>query len=434
MSLKFSSIQINSWRQYKSIDIDFHPRLTVITGPNGTGKSTILSILSRHFGYQKNYLSTPKKNKKTGIVSFSTGIFSWWSSKKLPSEVQSKEVVGNIAYSDDVRLEIRVPNQNSMQYGIDIPGQKPVNGIHIDSHRPPNVYRPVPNISTALISKANISQQLNGELQQFYTSGKSQNGTLFHMKSALISMSMFGHGNSTMEPNQDLIDLFDGFEEKLRIILPKSLGFEKIIIRVPEVILSTRSGEFVLDAASGGVIKLFEIAWQIYFHSQQFDKFVVTLDEPENHLHPSMQRTFLSNLLKAFPGGQFVVVTHSPFVVSSVKDSSVYVLRYEDIDEIVDHVHDGDQSVKGLLGSRVSSEKLDTVNKAGTASEILREALGVPTTIPDWAEDRVRQIIDEYARGDRTNKAFDQLAAQLENEGLVSHFPEALRELTKKND
>lgn len=434
MSLKFSSIQIDSWRQYKSINIDFHPRLTVITGPNGTGKSTILSILSRHFGYQKNYLSTPKKNKKTGVVSFSTGIFNWLSSKRSPKPIQNQEVVGNIVYNNEQSIEIRVPKQNSMQYGIDLPGQQPVNGIHIDSHRPPNVYRPVPNISTELISKANISKQLNSELQQFYTSGQSRNGTLFHMKSALISMSMFGHGNSTMEPNQDLIDLFDGFEDKLKIILPRSLGFEKIIIRVPEVILSTKSGEFVLDAASGGVIKLFEITWQIYFHFQQFKQFVVTLDEPENHLHPSMQRTFLSNLLEAFPGGQFVVVTHSPFVVSSVKDSSVYVLRYEDLDGIVDSVHEDDQSIKGLLGSRVSSEKLDTVNKAGTASEILREALGVPTTIPDWAEDRVRQIIQEYSEKPRTNESFDQLSAQLEQEGLISHFPDALRDLTSRND
>jgi hypothetical protein len=27
------------------------------------------------------------------------------------------------------------------------------------------------------------------------------------------------------------------------------------------------------------------------------------------------------------------------------------------------------------------------MNKAGTAAEILRDALGVPTTIPDWAEE-----------------------------------------------
>ena len=432
MSLKFSSIQIDNWRQYKTINIDFHPRLTVITGPNGTGKSTILSILSRHFGYQKNYLSTPRKNKKTGVVSFSTGIFNWLPSKKRQDENQ--DIVGSINYNNEQKSQISIPKQTSIQYEINLIGQQAVNGIHIDSHRPPTVYRPVPNISTAPISKSNISAQLNGELQHFYTSGQANQGTLFHMKSALISMSMFGYGNNTMEPNQELIDLFHGFEEKLKIILPKSLGFEKLIIRVPEVILSTKSGEFVLDAASGGVIKLFEIAWQIYFHSQEFEQFVVTMDEPENHLHPSMQRTFLSNLLDAFPGAQFVVVTHSPFVVSSVKDSSVYVLRYEKVENIVDGAHDDDQSIKGLLGTRVSSEKLDTVNKAGTASEILREALGVPTTIPDWAEDRVRQIIQEYAQKDRTNESFDQLSEQLENEGLISHFPGALRELTKRND
>ncbi|WP_419737614.1 AAA family ATPase [Ruegeria sp.] len=43
-SSKFSHISIRQWRQFKNIDIDVHPTLTVLTGANGSGKSTILSI------------------------------------------------------------------------------------------------------------------------------------------------------------------------------------------------------------------------------------------------------------------------------------------------------------------------------------------------------------------------------------------------------
>ena len=320
MDRKFKSIQIDDWRQYRSVQIDFHPRLTVVTGPNGTGKSTLLGILSRHFGYQRHLLSTPKRSKKTGIMSFSTGIFRWLRSSKKSDEAADQQKVGSVSYDDKQSCEIRVPRESSIQYQPKLAGQQSVNGIHIDSHRPPAIYKPVPNVSTSPIAKTNIASQLNSELQHFYTHGQANQGTLFHIKSALISMSMFGYGNKTMEPNQELNDLFHGFEDKLRLVLPKSLGFERLTIRVPEVLLSTRSGEFVLDAASGGVIKLFEVTWQLYFHSQQFDQFVVTMDEPENHLHPSMQRTFLVNLMEAFPKAQFVVATHSPFIVSSVKD------------------------------------------------------------------------------------------------------------------
>ena len=432
METRFTSLSIESWRQYRKVDIQFHPRLTIITGPNGTGKSTILSLLNRHFGYSRNYLSTPKKNKKTGVTQFSTGVYDWLKSKLSRPEIGSETVVGSIHYSSGEVAEIRIPSQNSIQYGVNVSPQPAVHGVHIDSHRPPSVYRQVPNISTSPLDKANISNSLNNELRNFYQSGNSQEGALFHIKSALIAMSMFGHGNETMEPDAELIRLFKGFEEKLRIILPKSLGFERLIIRMPEVLLSTRSGDFVVDAASGGVIKLFEIAWQIYFFSQQHTHFVVTMDEPENHLHPSMQRTFLINLMQAFPESQFIVVTHSPFIVSSVKDSSVYVLNYVDVEGITEPGFDEDQSIRGLMGARVDSEKLDTVNRAGTAAQILRDALGVSTTIPLWAEERTREIIEEFKRQPITNEALDQLTDQLEREGLVSEIPGAIRELTQK--
>lgn len=42
------------------------------------------------------------------------------------------------------------------------------------------------------------------------------------------------------------------------------------------------------------------------------------LDEPENHLHPAWQRRVLPAVQKLFPKAQMFVVTHSPFVVSSL--------------------------------------------------------------------------------------------------------------------
>ena len=40
----------NGWRQFKEVDIKFHKRLTIITGTNGAGKTSILNILNNHFG------------------------------------------------------------------------------------------------------------------------------------------------------------------------------------------------------------------------------------------------------------------------------------------------------------------------------------------------------------------------------------------------
>ena len=44
------------------------------------------------------------------------------------------------------------------------------------------------------------------------------------------------------------------------------------------------------------------------------------------HLHLAMQRNVLKNLTKLFPNIQFVVTTHSPFVLSSVDNAVIYDL------------------------------------------------------------------------------------------------------------
>ena len=49
--MTFSRLKLSDWKQFSKVDIHFHPKLTVLTGANASGKSTILNLLSRHFGW-----------------------------------------------------------------------------------------------------------------------------------------------------------------------------------------------------------------------------------------------------------------------------------------------------------------------------------------------------------------------------------------------
>lgn len=59
----FRKLEVALWRQFDTVEIDFHPSLTIITGANGSGKSTLIGVLSQEFGWSRQYLNVPKKNK-----------------------------------------------------------------------------------------------------------------------------------------------------------------------------------------------------------------------------------------------------------------------------------------------------------------------------------------------------------------------------------
>ena len=53
---------------------------------------------------------------------------------------------------------------------------------------------------------------------------------------------------------------------------------------------------------------------------------IVMIDELDLHLHPKWQRHVVNDLKTAFPNLQFVVTTHSPFIVQSLKSDEIWNL------------------------------------------------------------------------------------------------------------
>src|SRR3546814_2658222 len=116
------------------------------------------------------------------------------------------------------------------------------------------------------------------------------------MKEAIISMAAFGPGNARVKGKRESNNAIIDFEERLKQIIPKNIGFRRISVQIPDVIIETDSGRFLIDASSGGLMSLIDITWQLTLFAQTEAEFVVVIDEPENHLHPSMQREFLPAL------------------------------------------------------------------------------------------------------------------------------------------
>ncbi|MGV1905711.1 AAA family ATPase [Agrobacterium cavarae] len=426
----FRSLKVEGWRQFGRVDLDLHPRLTVITGANGAGKSSLLRLFSRHFGFDRPFLSTPTRSSSGGYT-YLTGLFTGSLSKLWKSlfsnQRQQTNQVGTLIYGNGQQVALDVPEQAGVQYHVSMNAQQHVAGIHIDSHQPISVFQQVGQIPTTFITTFAAYQSYNNELLSRYQGGHTGYSPTYRMKEALIAMAMFGEGNSQVEGNPEILSAYRGFVEALRKVLPDTLGFIDISVRPPEVVLMTRSGEFLIDAASGGVMTLIDLTWRLHMFSLNNDSFVVTMDEPENHLHPTMQRTLMRRLLRAFPNAQFIIATHSPFMVSSVQDSNVYVLRY--VNQESGKIED--EQVMPSHTSRVISERLDTVNKAGNASEILRDVLGVSATIPEWVEEGLDQVVSRYRNTEISVETLKSLRAELSSLGYGELYPTALAAITE---
>jgi len=407
----FKKLKILKWQQIEDIELDFHDKLTIITGANASGKTTILNLLARHFDWQSTSIATPFRDKTEKVWRWLAGFF---------LEDGDEKNIGFLEYDNGAKANLSLPKQIESQYNVEILGQQPVDCFYIPSHGPIFRYEKLNQIPTQTkIDKKQAFQKVSNSNKVRYFGG-SDKPSSFYMKETLISWNIFGQGNVDMEGDERLLTYFKEFEKILKILLPKEIGFKKLSISNFEVVLKCETNDFLIDAASGGLSAVIDIAWQIFMYSAEKDQnFTVLIDEVENHLHPTMQRRVLPDLLEAFPSVRFIISTHNPLIVGSVKDSKVYVLKF--------NKNEGGKSL-------VSSQELDLVNKAKTASEILDEVLGVSFTMPIWVEEKLQTIVDNYSAKEMTKEEFTKMRDELREIGLEKLMPEAVYKVVEKKD
>ena len=90
---------------------------------------------------------------------------------------------------------------------------------------------------------------------------------------------------------------------------------------------------FAFDALSSGYAAVLDIV--VDFMKRMENKAaidydlegVVLIDEIETHLHLDLQKKIMPILTNMFPNIQFIVTTHSPFILNSIKDAVIYDLE-----------------------------------------------------------------------------------------------------------
>lgn len=158
---------------------------------------------------------------------------------------------------------------------------------------------------------------------------------------------------------------FEGFENILKRLfgddaLKLSFDYKNYVFYIEKT-----DGRFPLTDLSDGYSSALDIVADIILKMQDGVNVVRTYDVPgmvfideiETHLHLKLQREILPLLTSIFPKIQFVVTTHSPFVLSSVENAVVYDLKnQETITDLSDYSYE--IITEGYFGVKTESDKL----------------------------------------------------------------------------
>lgn len=410
--MKFTKLTLTNWRQFVDVDLTFHSRLTVLTGPNGSGKSTFLNLLAVHFETQPTWICVPVI-LKDGRSRFATGIRKPGGDSDfivdLPTGEQGSRI-GEILYDEVstacglyVPSTIQNPYTKTPMFTMAFEEQKAVPGCHINTIRPLPFYTglsetiPVNRFSVKAMLKQLTDPRVTSDPIALYR---------------LLKRQILSCAPGDLEHDESW-KWFGEFRKIVASALPPEIGFLGFTRRYLEIVVNSTNGDFSLDAASQGFKSIVYIYWKIFLTSLRTDTFVVTIDEPELHLHPAMQQQFMNSLLLNFPEAQFIVATHSPFTITATKSSAIYACQFR---------KDG-----------VTTELLDNTDlKSSTPDDVLKEVLGLPFTMPIWAATQVESILSKYT-GELDEVAYKQMISELKQAGFGEFLPESLEIIERKS-
>lgn len=315
--LRLLSLDLTNIGPFDSAHVDFAaedaPRVTLITGPNGTGKSIVLDAIRGLFGdgycRLERRLWRPERSFQVRLtISLEDELF----------HIDGNEVSGSGFQGDGVLSMI--------PWQVGSGGNKP--SFVVDYWRsglPSDTYE------IQSLTRLEHKDFLRGSLQ-----GTIRNAHVTELLCAFDYMR-----DSRIEQERRVGEVLYG---KASEIIRESLldgelvGIERStftpIVRqagkeVPLANLSSGNA-YLIQRMIGLLGKMYSFHVLAQTDPSEIGKApgVLLIDEAENHLHPRWQKRFLTSILSVFPGLQIIATTHSPFIVASVRGARVYVCSY----------------------------------------------------------------------------------------------------------
>ncbi|MBE9577719.1 MULTISPECIES: AAA family ATPase [Moraxella] len=286
--MKIQEVQIEGLFGKKDILWKLNPQVNVLVGENGSGKSTILSIIRCVLSNDLDFYDRFLKNYCThGMLIFEYGV---------------KNIIfqHNIDFENITRLEASTPEElldlarqyikektTSMQIAGEVPNHPT---------KEENLYIDIIEANLTNSNANHIIQKSNQE---------TTNALDMEIRETIYELNKI--------QSKEVID---------RLILSLNVFFNQIgknvIYQDNELIYTDIQLQKQLNYSdlSSGERQLIYILLRVALSNQDKNKTaIILMDEPEISLHVNWQADFIKQLTLLNPDAQFIIVTHSPAII-----------------------------------------------------------------------------------------------------------------------
>lgn len=173
--------------------------------------------------------------------------------------------------------------------------------------------------------------------------------------------------NGDLDYANEIKAWFDSFEELLNELFEGEQVKLHFNFKNYAFTIQQNGREFGFNELSDGYSAIIDIIADLILKMQDPENLtraykkqgIVLIDEIETHLHLELQKAILPMLTRVFPNIQFIVTTHSPFVLNSIDNAVAYDLeKRERLDEL--HEYSYEALAEGYFDVSTDSTFLDS--------------------------------------------------------------------------
>jgi predicted ATP-binding protein involved in virulence len=391
---------VSNYRAFRDERFQFSERVTVIAGVNGRGKSSILDGLALLLSRLLPQVTTAKGGYKY----------------LRPQDIHNGE--SELALGLSATFE-NIPIDFSIDYDLQR-GQRPtkllpqvkreIRYIYGDPRRMGDA-APIAVFYTTDRAAYRLPKKLLNGLPDIQAA--AYHGALSNRQVDFRDfMSRYRTWRDGLQRGEDRLGVrrqtLDAIDRAIRVFLPEFENVEVLTEPTLRLVVSKRGQKLDLTQLSDGerslLAMMIDLCRRLSLANPELNDplqgaGVVLIDEVELHLHPQWQREVVEKLRVTFPNIQFILTTHSPFVMQSVHSGEELILL--DGQPLAKLENKGVEEIaRALMGVHRPdvSERYETMKKAAKSYlEILNEAAEAPADKLAQYKERLAEAIAPYA-------------------------------------